>query len=178
VDPGHPGAGSYGPTGLYEGDANLAIAARLIEMLEAAGAKPIVIRSDRGAVGLYERTRLARDAGAELFVSIHNNALPDGVRPFDRAGTSTFYYHAHSAALAGRVQEGMVRRMGLEDRGVLWGDLAVVREPWFPAVLAEGAFMMIPSHEAALRTPAFQERYARGVLEGIEAFLRDVSEKP
>jgi len=178
VDPGHPGAGSYGPTGLYEGDVNLAIAKRLIERLQAAGAEPIVIRSGRGPVGLYERTRLARDAGAELFVSIHNNALPDGVRPFDRAGTSTFYYHPHSAALAARVQEGMVRHMGLEDRGVLWGDLAVVREPWFPAVLAEGAFMMIPSQEAALRTPAFQERYALGVFEGLEAFLRDFAEKP
>ncbi|MFV1987235.1 MAG: N-acetylmuramoyl-L-alanine amidase [Gemmatimonadota bacterium] len=178
VDAGHPGAGSYGPTGLYEGDANLAITQRLIEMLEAAGAEPVAIRSDRGAVGLYDRTRLAREAGAELFVSIHNNALPDGVRPFERAGTSTFYYHPHSAALARRVQEGMVQHMGLRDRGVVWGDLAVVREPWLPAVLTEGAFMMIPAHEAALRTPAFQDRYARGVLAGIEAFLRDFAERP
>lgn len=178
VDPGHPGAGSYGPTGLFEGDANLAIARSLIAMLENAGADPVIIRADRAAVGLYDRTARAREAGADLLVSIHNNALPDGVRPFDRAGTSTFYYHPHSAGLARRVQAGLVGHLGLEDRGVLWGDLAMVREPWMPAVLAEGAFMMIPRHEAALRTAGFQERYARGVFEGIEAFLRDHAEQP
>lgn len=175
VDPGHPGAGSTGPTGLFEGDANLAIARRLVELLDEAGATPILIRPDREAMGLYERTRRARDLGAELFVSIHNNALPDGIRPRDRAGTGTYYYHPHSAALARAVQAGMVRRMGLPDLGILWGDLAVAREPWMPSVLAEGAFMIIPSHEAALRTEAFRERYARGVLEGIESFLSDVA---
>lgn len=172
VDPGHPGAGSYGPTGLYEGDANLAVARRLVDMLDDAGAEPILIRPDREAMGLYERTRRARERDAELFVSIHNNALPDGIPPRERAGTGTYYYHPHSAALARAVQDGMVRRMELPDLGVLWGDLAVAREPWMPSVLAEGAFMIIPSHEAALRTDEFRERYARGVLEGIEAFLR------
>ncbi|MDH3733970.1 MAG: N-acetylmuramoyl-L-alanine amidase [Gemmatimonadota bacterium] len=177
VDPGHPGAGSYGPTGYYEGDANLAVARRLASLLEAAGARPILVRDGRRAVGLYERTLRAREEDAELFVSIHNNAVPDGVRPFDVAGTSTFYYHRHSAALAREVQDGMVRQMGLRDLGPLWGDLAVVREPWMPAILTEGAFMMVPAQEAALRTPEFQERYARGVLEGIEAYLREFTER-
>ena len=35
-----------------------------------------------------------------------------------------------------------------------------------PAILCEGAFLMIPEQEAALRTPAFQSAYARGVDEG------------
>lgn len=173
IDPGHPGAGAYGPTGYYEGDANLAIGRRLAELLRAEGAAPILIRDDTLPLGLYHRTSIAEDAGAELFVSIHNNALPDGVRPFGREGTSTYYYHPHSRQLAERVQEGMLRTMGLRDLGVYWGDLAVVRMAWMPAVLAEGAFMMHPRHEAALRDPAFQEAYARGVLEGMRAFLRE-----
>ncbi len=172
VDPGHPGGGSHGPTGLYEGDANLAIARHLVRMLEDAGAEPVLIRTDGNAVGLYERTRRAVDARAELFVSIHNNALPDGVRPFGREGTSTYYYHPHSRDLALAVQEGLLSELGLRDLGIRWGDLAVARMPWMPSVLAEGAFMMIPQHEAALRTPDFQARYARGVLRGLESFLR------
>ena len=40
------------------------------------------------ALGLYDRTDLAVAAGGELFVSIHNNALPDGVNPFVHNGTS------------------------------------------------------------------------------------------
>ena len=54
--------------------------------------------------------------------------------------------------------------------------LALARPTWMPAVLTEGAFMMIPAQEAALRDPAFQEAYARGVLEGLREFLRERSE--
>ena len=172
VDPGHPGGGSRGPTGFFEGDANLAVAEALVSLLRAAGAEPVLVRPDREAVGLYERTRRAREAGAEVFVSIHNNALPDGVRPFGREGTSTYYYHPHSLDLARAVQGGMLSEMQLRDLGTLWGNLAVARDTWMPAVLAEGAFMMMPQHESALKTIDFQERYARGVLRGLEAFLR------
>lgn len=171
IDPGHPPAGAVGPTGLYEGDANLAIARRLAELLEEEDAVPIFVRRDTMPMGLYERTGRAEEAGAELFVSIHNNALPDGVRPAGEEGTSTYYYHPHSRELAAAVQDGMLAEMGLRDLGILWGDLAVARTSWMPSVLCEGAFMMMPRHEAALRTPEFQERYARGVLRGIRAFL-------
>lgn len=177
VDPGHPGAGAFGPTGYYEGDANLAVARRLVEMLRGAGARAILVRTDTLPLGLYERTARARRAGAEIFVSIHNDALPDGIRPFGREGTSTYYHHPQSRELAETVQAGMLEAMGLRDLGVLWGDLAVIRETWMPAVLTEGAFMMVPRHEAALRTPEFQERYARGVLEGLESFLRGRGER-
>jgi N-acetylmuramoyl-L-alanine amidase len=171
IDPGHPGAGAHGPTGYYEGDANLAIARILARLVREAGAEPVLIRDDTLPIGLYERTQAAIEAGAEVFVSIHNNALPDGVQPVGREGTSTYYYHPHSHDLAVGVHQGMLQTMRLRDLGVYWGDLAVTRMSWMPAILTEGAFMMIPSHEAALMNPEFQERYARGVLEGIEAFL-------
>ena len=41
-----------------------------------------------------------------------------------------------------------------------------------PSVLCEGAFLMIPEQEAALRTPEFQDAYARGVAEGLEEYFR------
>jgi N-acetylmuramoyl-L-alanine amidase len=175
IDPGHPGAGATGPTGYYEGDANLAIGRILQRILSERGAEPILIRNDREQLGLYERTSAAEEAGAELFVSIHNNALPDGVRPFGREGTSTYYFHPQAAALASAVQAGMLSTMRLRDLGVFWGDLAVCRMSWMPSILTEGAFMMMPRQEAALKDPGFQELYARGVADGIEAFLRDTS---
>lgn len=173
VDPGHPGAGAHGPTGFYEGDANLAIGRKLAQLLQDAGADPVLVRTDTLPVGLYERTRRAEEAGAELFVSIHNNAFPDGVNPFDHAGTSTYYNHSHSEALAAAVQRGLLDEMGLRDLGVYWADLAVVRMAWMPAILTEGAFMTIPAQEAALKDPDFQEDYARGVLKGIRRFLEE-----
>jgi N-acetylmuramoyl-L-alanine amidase len=172
VDPGHPPAGAHGPTGLYEGDANLAVARRLVALLREAGAVPVLVRRDTLPVGLYERARRADSAGAELFVSLHQNALPDGVRPFGEAGTSTYYYQPVSRELAADVQAGVLRSLGLRDLGISWADLAVVRQSWMPSVLVEGAFIMMPGQEAALRTAAFQESYARGVLDGLRAFLR------
>ncbi len=171
IDPGHPGAGATGPTGYYEGDANLAIGRILARILTERGAAPILIRDNREQMGLYERTTSAESAEAEIFVSIHNNALPDGVRPFGREGTSTYYFHPHAAGLASAIQEGMLATMRLRDLGVFWGDLAVCRMSWMPSVLTEGAFMMMPKHESALKDPGFQELYARGVADGIEAFL-------
>jgi N-acetylmuramoyl-L-alanine amidase len=41
-----------------------------------------------------------------------------------------------------------------------------------PSVLCEGAFIMIPEQEAAVRTAEFQERYALGVADGVEAYFR------
>ncbi len=69
----------------------------------------------------------------------------------------------------------MLAAMGLRDLGVRWGNLTLPRERWMPSVLAEGAFMMFPRHEAALRTGAFQDAYARGVEAGLRAFLRDLA---
>lgn len=171
IDPGHPGAGATGPSGYYEGHANLGIGLALERMLADAGALPVLLRRDTLPMGLYERTSAAIEAGGELYVSIHNNALPDGVMPFGQEGTSTYYYHPHSRHLATTVQEGMLDAMRLRDLGVYWGNLAVCRMSWMPSILTEGAFMMMPDHEAALKDPEFQALYARGVLEGIRSFL-------
>ncbi len=174
VDAGHPPAGSTGPTGLYEAVATLGIAQRLRTTLEQRGAKVIMTRDGPSALGLYERPLAARRANAHAFVSIHLNALPDGVNPFRAHGTGTYYFTGQSLALARQVQRGMVARMGLRDLGVFYDNLAVLRPTWMPAVLCEGAFLMIPEQEAALRTPEFQEAYASGVADGLEAFFRSL----
>ncbi|UCF21058.1 MAG: N-acetylmuramoyl-L-alanine amidase [Gemmatimonadota bacterium] len=171
VDPGHPPAGATGPTRLYEGDANLAVAYRLRRLLEEEGATVILTRGDRSIVRLYDRPYLAELQGGEILVSIHNNALPDGVNPYERHGTSVYYFQPQSLDLARAVQQGLLQHLGLRDLGLGRASLALVRPSWMPAVLTEGAFMMIPAQEAALRNPQFLEAYARGVLEGLRAFL-------
>lgn len=175
VDPGHgPPEGRWGPTRYTEAAANLAISQRLAALLERAGARVLLTRTDSSAVGLYDRPRMAREAGAHLFVSVHNNALPDGVNPFVNSGTSVYYFHPHSTALAREVQEELVAEFGLRDLGIGRSSLAVVRwSTWFPAVLTESMFFMVPEQEAALRSPEGQERIARAHLRGIERFLRE-----
>ena len=172
VDAGHPPAGSTGPTGLYEAVATLGISERLKTYLEQRGASVVMTRSAPGAVALADRPVMARRANAHAFVSIHLNALPDGVNPFERHGTGSYYFNSFSEPLARAVQAGMVRRMGLRDLGVYYDNLAVLRPTWMPSVLCEGAFLIIPEQEAALRTPEFQDAYARGVTEGLEEYFR------
>jgi N-acetylmuramoyl-L-alanine amidase len=175
VDPGHgPPEGRWGPTRYTEAAANLAIAERLARLLEEAGARVLLTRTDSSAVGLYDRPLMARRAGAHLFVSVHNNALPDGVNPFENHGTSVYYFHPHSAMLAREIQRELVEEFGLPDLGIGRASLAVVRWPtWFPSALSESMFFMIPEQEAALRDPRAQERIARAHLRGIEEFVRE-----
>jgi N-acetylmuramoyl-L-alanine amidase len=177
VDPGHPPIGATGPTGLWEPQATLPIGFRLKEILEERGARVVMTRTTAAPVALGDRPIIARQANVNAFVSIHLNAYPDGVNPFIAPGTGTYFFRQQSAPLARFVQRGMVSHMGLQDLGVNYDNLAVVRGTWYPAVLCEGAFIMLPDQEAALRTPEFQDRYARGVADGLTEYFRTLPDR-
>jgi len=145
-------------------------------MLESRGATVVMTRTGPEPVALAERPIIARRANAHAFVSIHLNAYPDGVNPFVANGTGTYFYFAHSERLARAVQRGLVPELGLRNVGVFQQSFAVIRNTWMPAVLAEGAFVIIPEQEAALRTTEYQEAYARGILNGLERYFRTLRE--
>ena len=173
VDPGHPPGGSTGPTGLREAEANLGIGLEVKRLLEEAGARVFITRTGDVPIELWPRVQAAERVGADLLVSIHNNALPDGVNPFTNNGASVYYNHPRSVPLARAVQGELVRRLGVRDLGIGRGDLALVRTTWMPSILTEGLFMIVPEQEAALRSPRGQRLYAEAVVEGIRRFLRD-----
>jgi N-acetylmuramoyl-L-alanine amidase len=172
VDAGHPPGGAIGPTRLTEADANLMVARRLVPMLEAAGARVLEIRPDTATVALIDRPIMATRADADLLVSIHFNAFPDGVDPFANHGTLVLYYWPHSLAFARHLQRELLAELGRPDRGVRFQDLALPRTTWMPSVLTETEFMMLPDVEAAIRDPAVQERIARAHFRAIEQLLR------
>ncbi len=172
IDPGHASdPGAIGPTGLTEAQANLDIALAVEQELKNRHAKVVMTRDDMRHVALYDRPAIAKLADADIFVSVHNNALPDGVNPFTNHGVSTYFYHPHSAPLARAIQAELLRASGLPDFGLYHGNLAVNRPTQYPAVLVECAFMMIPEQEARLKDKRFQRRVARAITDGIEAFL-------
>jgi N-acetylmuramoyl-L-alanine amidase len=81
LDPGHGGidTGTKGPNGEEEKDIVLNFAQRLRDRLEKSGkCRLLLTRSDDTFVALADRVRIARDAGATLFVSIHADSLPHG----------------------------------------------------------------------------------------------------
>jgi N-acetylmuramoyl-L-alanine amidase len=75
VDAGHGGddQGARGPKGLLEKDLVLDVARRLAAKLREGGVRVVLTRDVDRFVGLEERTRVANDARADLFVSIHAN---------------------------------------------------------------------------------------------------------
>ena len=172
IDPGHPPIGAHGPSGLWEPVATLAVSQQIKTLLEQAGATVFLTRTDSSPVDLFPRTRFAEEHDADVLVSIHANALPDGVNPFINNGTSVYYFHPRSAALARALDRALVAELGTRDLGMGRGDYALARNPWMPSALTEGLFMMIPEQEAMLASPEGQLRYARGVARGIEDFLR------
>ena len=158
---------------LKENLVTLAVGETLKKLLEERGATVVMTRTTRAAVALAARPGIARRAEGDAFVSIHLNAWPDGANPERAAnGTGTYFFHDQSEGLARVVQQGLVRRMGLRDLGINFDNLAVARLTWMPAVLCEGAFVIVPQQEAALRTPEFQRQYALGIADGVEEYFR------
>lgn len=178
LDPGHPPLGATGPTGVYEADVVLAVARKARTLLERRGARVVLLRTDSLPVSLVARTEGAERANADVLVSIHANALPDGVNPFVNSGTSVYYNHPRAAPLARDIDRALVRQFGVRDLGMGRGDLALARPTWMPAVLVEGLFLMLPDQEAVLASDAGQWRYARGIVDGIAEFLTERAQHP
>ena len=90
LDPGHGGhdVGTFGPSGLYEKVVVLDVAQRLGALLEERqGTEVIYTRSDDSYVPLEERTRIANERKADLFLSIHANSSTNR----SAAGVETYY---------------------------------------------------------------------------------------
>lgn len=78
IDPGHGGVdpGTTSVTGQFEKNVTLAYAQEMKRALEATGRYRVVLTRERDeTVGLRRRFQLAREAGAELFVSLHADAI-------------------------------------------------------------------------------------------------------
>lgn len=77
IDPGHGGedSGAVGRGGLVEKDVTLDIAKRLRNLLKQENGLKVILTRDRDVlVPLEERTKIANQKGANLFISIHTNA--------------------------------------------------------------------------------------------------------
>ncbi|MDN5874090.1 MAG: N-acetylmuramoyl-L-alanine amidase, partial [Sinobacteraceae bacterium] len=96
VDAGHGGKdpGAHGPDGLEEKTVTLAIAKKLAKLIDAQpGMKAVLTRKGDYYVGLRQRTQIARKADADIFISIHCNAVRDS----SVHGTSVYMLSRHGA---------------------------------------------------------------------------------
>lgn len=90
IDPGHGGkeVGAVGPGGLMEKDVTLQVSQKLAAALSArTGARVVLTRDDDSVVSLDQRTAIANQYNADLFLSVHMNAA---VVP-NAKGSETYY---------------------------------------------------------------------------------------
>jgi N-acetylmuramoyl-L-alanine amidase len=95
IDAGHGGhdTGTIGPNGLMEKDLVLDVALRLGALItQRLGAQVVYTRSEDVFIPLEDRTRIANDERADLFISIHANSSPEP----SATGVETYYFNLTS----------------------------------------------------------------------------------
>jgi len=117
IDAGHGGhdTGTIGPTGLMEKDLCLDVALRLGKLIQQRlpGAEVIYTRDDDTFVPLEQRTAIANQAKADLFISIHANSSPDDTA----RGVETYYLNFTNSADSMQVaaRENATSDLGVHD---------------------------------------------------------------
>ncbi|PWE20997.1 N-acetylmuramoyl-L-alanine amidase [Aliarcobacter skirrowii] len=104
IDAGHGGsdAGAVGPKKRYEKVVNLAVSNYLADILKKRGYKVYVTRSSDKFIKVMDRTILANEKNADLFLSIHTNAMPKD-KANSTSGIETFFLSPARSERAKRV---------------------------------------------------------------------------
>ena len=173
IDAGHGGSevGAIGCLGDKEKDITLNIAKDLEKELTKRGANVIMTRDEDYYVGLKERSDIANYSDSAIFISIHGNALPDGLDPNKHSGTSIYYYYNQAKPLADTIIETMTTDLNLNNDKVRQASFAVVRNTEALSILIEVAYLINPEDNAKIINIEFQKECAKSIANGLEKYL-------
>ena len=93
LDAGHGGkdAGAVGKNKLYEKNVVLSIALEAGKILKSRGYKVYFTRSNDKFINLRDRTSIANEKKADIFISIHANAAPNAKKAKEMQGIETYF---------------------------------------------------------------------------------------
>lgn len=180
LDPGHGGDADKrgykrGPTGVREAEMNLRIAQYLRDCLETAGAEVRLTREDDVAISLEDRAAIATEWGADLFLSLHHNAINN--KP--QVNRTTVWYHDDvdyrpaNLDLARYLCFGLLDGLALpevtgvplkSDQLMYASGFGILRNATVTAALVESSFFTNPDEEQRLRDPAYNLQEAYGLF--------------
>ena len=178
LDPGHGGSDRgtiHG--GVAEADLTLDMTKRLRDILIARGWQVKMTRdtdvdvyaaNDSAHDELQARVDVANKAGARLFLSIHANAYINS-GPY---GTTCYISKPEDVAF-GRIVESHLASDGTKDDGIVKSHLYVTLHTRMPAVLVETAFLSNPSDYMLLTSPAWRQKVAEEMADGIAQYARE-----
>lgn len=205
LDPGHGGAdhGMQNPRlGMKEKVFTLDVALRIKKILETAGTTVVLTRKDDRALApdkptdFRRRAAVANRAKADLFVSIHFNALDRDTktggtevytftRQHQRSDESAGFgrrddtereaapvnrYDPWSALLAHRIKRELLAELKTADRGSKTMHSGVLRSLECPGVLVESVFLSNDTEAALVKTPVYRQRIAQAIADGIRGY--------
>jgi len=151
---------------ILEKDLNLRLGAEIFGQAIEAGLDAYMLRGGDYDMALGRRTELANGYGVDLFLSVHHN----GAASAGASGTETFHFPGSEAGqvVARAVQEAMVDRLRLPDRGVKTSDrFHVLRATRMAAVLIEPLFLTGDRDQELLEDGGYFRELARAVIGGI-----------
>lgn len=175
VDAGHSvqSFGTIGPWANTEAAVNLGAAKTLKQVLEKRGAEVVMIQDGTRELGLRERVDIAWSSKADLFISLHCDAVAEGTDPRTADGYSVHYYHPQSQRFAETVHRVYGAHTKFPDGGLWRSNLAVCRTTTMPAILLEMGFLVIPENEERLMSPRYQEKVADSIADSILELIRE-----
>lgn len=181
-DPGTVYINDEGKVELREKDVNLTIANKVYDILKDRGINVKQTRSTDVFLELSEITDIANSSDADLFVSIHNNAMensPDvsGMMVLYNGDATSGSYGIDSKTVATNVDKKIASKVDIKDRGIvsrpgLW----VLRKTAMPAILIECAFISNEGDRKLLTDEDVLDAFALGIADGIEKSLETMKE--
>jgi len=162
VDPGHGGEkeGAVSAEGALEKDLTLQIARRLKARLERQGTRVLLTRGGDESVPLAQRAALANAERADVFVSIHLNAMPGSARRKAR-GVETYFLSADASdasATAVAARENADRLSGEPEPDRSDAVAGILSDLEDTANLSESSRLAYALHESLVRGAGGEDR--------------------
>lgn len=119
-------------------------------------------------IALIARTNTANNIKADVYVSIHANASSNEWSTAN--GIETFHHPRSSETskkLATIVQNKLIAKTKLRNRGVKQSDFHVLRETDMPSILVECGFMDNKEELTLLKSDSYRRLCAEAIVEGL-----------
>ncbi len=170
-------------TGIPEYELNLAVSFMLKEILEARGYEVVMVRTTHDVnISNAERSQMANELNADIFVRIHANDDTDsstnGILTICQTRKNPYNsdLHEKSYLLSQLVLEGMVATTGANKRYV-WETDTMTGINWcrVPVTIVEMGFMSNETEDWNLATEEYRWLVAEGIAKGIDAYFSQIS---